>query len=148
MKKKIFPILLASSLLFSVAPIVDHHEAQAKHKGSTVTINNQKYIYQGRVSKHYPKGYCKLVNKYAKKSQSFTNFVSGTSGFAAAAKKSGYAGVLSSSLYVANLGVQNNTKVYKTAAKKGTGVTISYDLYVPKTGGNYSLARNSKVSYR
>ncbi|WP_159458939.1 hypothetical protein, partial [Staphylococcus aureus] len=95
--------------------------------------NKKQYIYQGTVKKYYPAKYCKLVNKYAKNSQSFTNLVAGTSGFATFAKKAGYAGVVASSLYIANLGVQNNTTIYKNAARKGTGVQVSYDLYVPKT---------------
>lgn len=101
-----------------------------------------------KVKKHFPKKYCKIVNKFSKRSQSFKDFVGGTSGFATVVKRSGYAGVLTSSLYLANMGVQNNTKIYKKAAKKGTGVTVSYDLYVPKTGGNYSLVRNQKVVYK
>ncbi len=55
--------------------------------------------------------------------------------------------MLASSLYIANLGVQNNTTIYKNAARKGTGVQVSYDLYVPKTGHNYGLTRNTKVVY-
>ncbi len=56
--------------------------------------------------------------------------------------------MLASSLYIANLGVQNNTTIYKNAARKGTGVQVSYDLYVPKTGHNYGLTRNTKVVYK
>ena len=149
MKSRILSFCLVLAMLLTVVPLVDNHQVEAKpKKGSVVKIKGKPYIYQGKVKKHFPKKYCKLVNKYSKKSQSFTNFVGGTSGFASVAKKSGYAGVLSSSLYIANFGVQNNTKVYKKAAKKGTGVTVSYDLYVPKTGGNYSLVRNQKVAYK
>lgn len=149
MKNKILSFCLAFVMILSVVPLLDNHQVEAKpKKGSVVKIKGEKYIYQGRVSKYYPKKYCKLVNKYSKKSQSFTSFVSGTSGFASVAKKSGYGAVLASSLYVANLGVQNNTKIYKTAAKKGTGVNVSYDAYVHKTGSNYTLARNQKVVYK
>ncbi len=54
--------------------------------------------------------------------------------------------MLASSLYIANLGVQNNTTIYKNAARKG--MQVSYDLYVPKTGHNYGLTRNTKVVYK
>ncbi|PTJ43057.1 hypothetical protein [Mammaliicoccus sciuri] len=148
MQKKLITMILTAVMLLTVFSVIDNNEAQAVKKGQTVTIKGKKYIYQGKVKHYFPKKYTKLVNKYSKKSQSFTNFVAGTSGFAAVAKKSGLAGYLSSSLYIANQGVQNNTKVYKTAAKKNKGVEISYDLYVPKTGNNYGLKRNQKVVYR
>lgn len=149
MKKKFLSFCLVLVMLLSVVPLVDNHQAEAKpKKGSVVKIDGKPYIYQGKVKKHFPKKYCKIVNKFSKRSQSFKDFVGGTSGFATVVKRSGYAGVLTSSLYLANMGVQNNTKIYKKAAKKGTGVTVSYDLYVPKTGGNYSLVRNQKVVYK
>lgn len=147
MYKKILTLSILLVMIFTVVPV--HNEVEAKpKKGSVVTINKKQYIYQGTVKKYYPAKYCKLVNKYAKNSQSFTNLVAGTSGFATFAKKAGYAGVLASSLYIANLGVQNNTTIYKNAARKGTGVQVSYDLYVPKTGHNYGLTRNTKVLYK
>lgn len=149
MKRKIGILILSFVMLFTSLPFIEGNNAEAApKKGSTVTISGKKYIYQGRVNKYFPKKYCQLVDKRAKQSQSFTNFVAGTSGFAAVAKKAGYAGVLASSLYIANLGLQNNTKIYKTAARKGTGVSVSYDLYVSKTGSNYTLARNQKVVYK
>nr|WP_015056674.1 hypothetical protein [Staphylococcus aureus]ACZ66040.1 hypothetical protein SAP111B_003 [Staphylococcus aureus] len=144
MYKKILTLSILLVMIFTVVPV--HNEVEAKpKKGSVVTINKKQYIYQGTVKKYYPAKYCKLVNKYAKNSQSFTNLVAGTSGFATFAKKAGYAGVLASSLYIANLGVQNNTTIYKNAARKGTGLQVSYDLYVPQTGHNYGLTRNTKV---
>ncbi|HHC7054145.1 TPA: hypothetical protein ACN37S_004650, partial [Vibrio parahaemolyticus] len=112
MYKKILTLSILLVMIFTVVPV--HNEVEAKpKKGSVVTINKKQYIYQGTVKKYYPAKYCKLVNKYAKNSQSFTNLVAGTSGFATFAKKAGYAGVLASSLYIANLGVQNNTTIYK-----------------------------------
>ncbi|EGQ4366364.1 hypothetical protein AAEQ20_002262 [Staphylococcus pseudintermedius] len=149
MKRKIGILILAFVMLFTSLSFIEGNNAEAApKKGSTVTIKGQKYIYQGRFNHYFPLKYCRLVDKKAKKFQSFTNFVGGTSGFASLARKSGYGGALASSLYIANLGFQNNTKIYKTAARKGTGVSVSYDLYVPKTGSNYGLIRNEKIVYK
>lgn len=74
--------------------------------------------------------------------------VSNTTGITGFFAKNGYAGLFASMNWLANQGIQNNTKIYKTAAKKNKGLEISYDLYVPKTGNNYGLKRHHKVVYR
>ncbi|WP_323696272.1 hypothetical protein P3U08_12040 (plasmid) [Staphylococcus pseudintermedius] len=101
MKRKIGILILAFVMLFTSLSFIEGNNAEAApKKGSTVTIKGQKYIYQGRFNHYFPLKYCRLVDKKAKKFQSFTNFVGGTSGFASLARKSGYGGALASSLYI------------------------------------------------
>ncbi|MEB6233817.1 hypothetical protein [Mammaliicoccus sciuri] len=147
MQKKLITMILTAVMLLTVFSVIENNEAQAVKKGQTVTIKGKKYIYQGKVKHYFPKGYTKQVQKLSKTSQSWLNFAGGT-GIASVFKSRGYGVLFSASTYMANQGIQNNTKVYKTAAKKNKGVEISYDLYVPKTGNNYGLKRNQKIVYR
>ncbi len=69
MYKKILTLSILLVMIFTVVPV--HNEVEAKPKKGSVVTTINKAIYISRdCKKYYPAKYCKLVNKYAKNSQS------------------------------------------------------------------------------
>jgi hypothetical protein len=137
--------LTAILLISGFAATNQGNTAQAAKKGSTVTIGGQKYIYSGRYKHHFSK-------KEVKKTVQFSKGLHKTAKLNNVAKQLKINGYVTAGLAITKaldfgLGNQLNATKFRTAAKKGTGVTISYDVYASKTGTNYSLARNTKITY-
>ena len=146
MKKIVFSFLAAILLVSGFAANNQGNTAQAAKKGSTVTIDGKKYIYSGRYKHHFSK-------KQVKQTVKFSKGLHKTAKLNNVAKKLKINGYVSAGLAITKaldfgLGNQLNASKFRTAAKKGTGVTISYDVYTSKTGSNYALARNTKISYK
>lgn len=135
---KLLSVFIASLLVLtglSFSSINQGNTASAKTKyKTTITYKGQKYVYVGHYKHHFSKGVHsgnKLVSAASKLS------------------KNGYVKA-SSAIYKAfDFGLKNELKgsYFYTAAKKGTGVTISYDMYTATTGPNHTIAKNFKHSY-
>lgn len=149
MKKILASISVMALLLAGISFGHSDNANAAPKKGSVVTIKGKKYTYVGKYDQYFTKAHCKKISKYAKNYGNISNFVGGSSGVAAAFKKGGYASVASSLLFLSNYGVQNSASAFKTAAKKGTGVRITYDMYVPQgTTTNVGIPKNIKYQYK
>ena len=147
--KKLLSVFVASLLVLtglSFSSINQGNTASAKTKyKTTITYKGQKYVYVGHYKHHFSKKEVKKVVKFSKGIHSGNKLVSAASKLS----KNGYVKA-SSAIYKAfDFGLKNELKsnYFYTAAKKGTGVTISYDMYAAKTGPNHTIAKNFKHSY-
>lgn len=142
---KLLSVFIASLLVLtglSFSSINQGNTASAKTKyKTTITYKGQKYVYVG----HYKHHFSKKVVKFSKGVHSGNKLVSAASRLS----KNGYVKA-SSAIYKAfDFGLKNELKgsYFYTAAKKGTGVTISYGMYTATTGPNHTIAKNFKYSY-
>lgn len=142
---KLLSVFIASLLVLtglSFSSINQGNTASAKTKyKTTITYKGQKYVYVG----HYKHHFSKKVVKFSKGVHSGNKLVSAASKLS----KNGYVKA-SSAIYKAfDFGLKNELKgsYFYTAAKKGTGVTISYGMYTATTGPNHTIAKNFKYSY-
>lgn len=149
MKKILASISIITLLLAGISFSYSDSANAAPKKGSVVTIKGKKYTYVGKYDHYFTKAHCKKIAKYAKNYGKLSNFVGGSSGVAAAFKKGGYASVASSLVFLSNYGVQNSATAFKKAAKKGTGVRITYEMYVPQgTTTDLGIPKNIKYQYK